>query len=82
MPFKPRNVKSYLVQYVNGVNGPTGQNVKEAKGTDIEKEVKLVLKILGSKQKSVHYLQFIANGANGVLGVLVPKPVVMEYNKE
>ena len=64
------------------MNGPTGQNVKEVKGKDIEKEVKLVLKNLEYKQRSVHYLQFIANGANGVAGVLAPKPVEMGFNKE
>ena len=44
--------------------------------------MKPVLKNLEFKQKSAHYLQFIANGANGVVGVLAPKPVEMEFNKE
>ena len=82
MPLKPKNVKLQLVQYVSGVNGPTGQNVKEAKGEDLEQEVKHVLKNLEFKQKSAHYLQFIANGAYGEVGVLAPKPVMMECNKE
>ena len=70
-----------LVQFVNGVNGQIGQNVKEAKGKDIEKEVMFVLKILELKQKNV-CLQFIVNGAIGVAGVLAPKPVDMVFNKE
>ena len=82
MPFKANIATSNPVQFANGVSGPTGQIVREAQGADIEKEVKLVPKILKFKQNSVHYLQFIANGAYGEVGVLAPKPVMMECNKE
>ena len=82
MPFKANIATSNPVQFANGVSGPTGQIVREAQGADIEKEVKFVPKILESKQNSVHCLQFTANGANGVTGVIAPKPVVMECNRE
>lgn len=77
---KPKHAKWILVQSVNGMNGPTGINVKEVSGGDIEMEMRLVPKIMEFKQNPV--LQLIASGANGVVGVPAPKTVVMEYNAE
>ena len=79
--FKANNATAILVPFASGVNGLTGLNANGGQGKDRELEVKSVSKMKEFKQKNVHCLQFIANGANGVAGASVQKVAALELNR-
>ena len=79
--FKVNNATKNPVLFVNGTNGLSGQNANGGQEKDRGQEMKLVPKMKELKLKSVHYLQFIANGANGVAGASVQKVAALELNR-